>query len=145
MIKYAVCEWRGEGLVDEDLIGRINDLCLSTPEIVSVHLFGSVAEGKAKPTSDMDFAVLLEDCAAEGFPLLSFASALERLCNSRVDLIVLNRAGEVLKYQVRKSGRLIFDRDSEKRRRFEIYSRKAYEDFLYLHRRYVKAVLYKDG
>ena len=58
------------------------------------------------------------------------------------DLVLLNRAGEVLKHQIRRCGRLIFERDSSKRKAFEISGRKLYEDFLYLHRNYVRMVLY---
>jgi len=60
----------------------------------------------------------------------------EKAMGCRVDVVVLNRAGEVIKYEVRRSGRLVFERSNEARKKFEIYSRKTYEDFLYLHKRY---------
>lgn len=129
----------------EELFSRIGVLCRAHPAIISLHLFGSMAEGKGRPSSDLDFAVLVEAGASDSFPLLSFASALERICDRQVDLIVLNRAGEVLKHQVRKAGRLVFERDAEKRKRFEIYGRKTYEDFLYLHRRYMKSMVTRNG
>jgi hypothetical protein len=44
--------------------------------------------------------------------------------------------------EVRRSGRLVFDRMPVFRKKFEIQGRKSYEDFLYLHNRYVNAVLY---
>ncbi|MEW6669377.1 MAG: nucleotidyltransferase domain-containing protein [Thermodesulfobacteriota bacterium] len=121
----------------------MRDLCRKQPAIVAAYLFGSVAAGRSKPSSDLDLAFLLSLPAADAFPLLSFISALEHLCRCPVDVVVLNRAGEVLKCQVRKSGRLIFERDPERRKVFQVRSRKSYEDFLYLHRRYVKAVLYR--
>ena len=58
---------------------------------------------------------------------------------------VLNDAGEVLKFEVRSKGNLIFERSREKRIRFEVLGRKTYEDFLYFHNRYVNKVLYGAG
>ncbi len=128
--------------MDSGISKEIRELCDTQPAIVALYLFGSAATGKIKHSSDLDLAILLSEGAEDGFPMLSFMSSLERLCQRRVDVVVLNRAGEVLKHQVLKSGRLIFDRDPKMRKRFEVYGRKTYEDFLYLHRRYVKSVLY---
>jgi len=69
---------------------------------------------------------------------------LEKVYGSRVDVIILNHAGEMLKYEVRRSGRMVFERDSVKRKKFEISGRKRYEDFLYLHQRYAGVVLYGE-
>ena len=90
-------------------------------------------------------ALLLNEDRSSEFSLLSFISNLERVCRRRrVDVVVLNRAGELLKYEVRRSGRVIFERDPVKRKGFEISGRKRYEDFLYLHRRYAQSVLYGE-
>lgn len=116
--------------------------CLLEPAIDAAYLFGSVALGKRKLSSDIDVAILLDNAALEEFPVLSFISSLEKTCGCRVDVVALNRAGEILKYEVRRSGRLIYERDSNRRKQFEIFGRKTYEDFLYLHRRHVGVVLY---
>jgi hypothetical protein len=128
--------------MDLNLLEQIRDLCERETVIVAAYLFGSAAAGKDRASSDLDLAILLRQDGADSFPLPAFISALERLCRRRVDVVVLNRAGEVLKYQVRKSGRLIFDRAPKERVRFEIQSRKHFEDFLYLHRWYTRKVLY---
>lgn len=57
-------------------------------------------------------------------------------------MVILNTAHELLKYKVRCTGKLIFDRSPQFRKNFDIRSRKAYEDFLYLHKFYVSKVLY---
>jgi predicted nucleotidyltransferase len=127
-----------------NILEEIRDLCQRESAIVAAYLFGSAAAGRSKLSSDLDLAILLSQPAADAFALPSFISALERLCRCPVDVVVLNRAGEVLKHQVRKSGRLLFERDPETRKGFEVRSRKSYEDFLYLHRRYVDSVLYGE-
>jgi hypothetical protein len=132
-------------MTDRDLqkiAKKISVQCLLEPAIDAAYLFGSVALGKRKLSSDIDVAILLDNAALEKFPVLSFISSLEKSCGCRVDVVALNRAGEILKYEVRRSGRLIYERDSKRRKQFEIFSRKTYEDFLYLHRRHVGVVLY---
>jgi len=99
-------------------------------------------KGKIHPSSDVDIALLVERAAADDFPLPSFVASLEPACGCPLDVVLLNRAGEVLKHQVRRHGKLLFERDPDKRKHFEIISRKLYEDFLYLHRKYVQTVLY---
>lgn len=132
---------------DKDFQGiaeKISALCSQESAIDAAYLFGSAATGKMRPVSDLDVAILLDNSSLDGFPLLSFLSSLERSCGFRADVVVLSRAGEVLKYEVRRSGRLIFERDSRRRKQFEISGRKTYEDFLYLHRRHTGAVLYGE-
>ena len=132
---------------DKDLQGIVNKisaLCSQESAIDAAYLFGSATTGKTRPVSDLDVAVLLDNASLDEFRLLSFLSSLERACGCRADVVILNRAGEVLKYEVRRSGRLVFERDSKRRKQFEILGRKTYEDFLYLHRRHTGAVLYGE-
>ncbi len=109
---------------------------------MAAYIFGSFAKNRAGKSSDIDVAVLLDETQSQSFSILSFISVLEKSLKCRVDVVVLNRAGEVLKYEVRRSGILVFERSSDIRKKFEIKGRKTYEDFLYLHNRYVRTVLY---
>ncbi len=120
----------------------ISTVCSKHGAILAAYLFGSFAkETRGKP-GDIDIAVLLDDTHSQSFPILSFISSLEKNMGCRVDVVILNRAGELLKYEVRRSGKPVFERSTEARKKFEIYGRKTYEDFLYLHKRYVNKVLY---
>ena len=121
---------------------RISALCSQQSVIDAAYIFGSQARRSMAPESDLDVALLLNEDRELEFSLFSFMSALERACECRADVVVLNHAGEILKHEVRRTGRLIFERDSAKRKQFEVSGRKGYEDFLYLHRKYAKAVLY---
>jgi predicted nucleotidyltransferase len=126
----------------ENLENLISDLCSREPAVVAAYIFGSVAKGKSGASSDVDVAVLLKETRLQDFSLPSFMSLIEKSTGTRADVVVLNRADEIVKCEVRRSGRLIFERDPEARKQFEVLSRKTYEDFLYLHRRYAKTVLY---
>jgi uncharacterized protein len=128
------------------LVEKIQMFCAGEEAVVAAYLFGSTvaAESRREP-DDIDIALLIDDAKTDSFSLLSFMSALEKEVGKRVDATVLNRAGEVLKFEVRSKGMLIFERSREKRIRFEVLGRKTYEDFLYFHNRYVNKVLYGDG
>ena len=126
----------------ERIAPQVAALCHEQPAILAAYIFGSVARGNANDGSDVDVAVLLDQRKAAEFSLLSWMALLEERLECQVDVVVLNKANELLKYEVRRTGTLIFDRAPDQRKRFDILSRKAYEDFLYLHRRYVNAVLY---
>ena len=93
---------------------------------------------KGKKASDVDIALLLDDREASNFPYLEFKVTLERVLNKNVDLFILNSAGEILKHQVRKYGKTIYESDPKIRKQWEILSRKLYQDFLYLHHIYMK-------
>ena len=126
-----------------DLVDMIVPVLMRESTVIAAYLFGSMAKESGGPDSDVDVAVLLQEGAAE-FPQLEIMSTLEKKLGRRVELIVLNRATELLKHEIRKSGVLILERDREKRKQFEIRSRKYFEDFLYLHNRYITNVLYKN-
>jgi predicted nucleotidyltransferase len=134
---------RTEKLMEANIVA----ICENEPSIVAAFLFGSYAKGKEKPSSDIDVALLLSETKNIEFSTLQLAAKLEKTLGNRVDVVILNSAGELLKFQVRRDGKLIFERSSKERRQFEVKSRKLYEDFLYLHRNYAKKVLYggKNG
>jgi predicted nucleotidyltransferase len=122
----------------------IGAVCEGEPAVVAVYVFGSFAKGVASADSDVDVAVLLQKGAEDAFSLLDFISALERKLGCRTDVVLLNHADELLKFEVRKHGKLVFVRSQDAVTRFEVMGRKGFEDFMYLHRRYVNSVLYGD-
>ena len=85
---------------------------------------------------------MLNEKKISGFSPLDFITMLEKQMGCKADVVILNKADEVLKYEVRRQGKLIYERSEEYRKQFEVKSRKFYEDFLYLHNRYVNTVLY---
>jgi len=128
----------------EAIIEKIREMCESDFRIVAVYIFGSFVT-KNRTSRDIDIAILLKEKHVEDFPILSFIAIMEKKLSFPVDVIILNKAEELLKYEIRKNGRLIFERDPYERKRFEIISRKNLEDFLFLHKRYINRVLYRNG
>lgn len=118
----------------------LQEICRAYQEIIAAYVFGSQATGEAGPRSDVDVAVLLDEHMKDNFDSLQFVVDLERALNGNVDLVVLNRAGEPIKHQVRRDGRIVFDRDPKRRKHWEIMSTKFYQDFLHLQDIYMQGM-----
>jgi predicted nucleotidyltransferase len=121
-----------------ELKEQIVSVCTGQKEIIAVWLFGSRAREDSQSNSDIDIALLLEDNQISNFLYLDFKVSLERVLNTNVDLIILNRAGEILKQQVRKYGKIMYESNHKKKKQWEILSRKFYQDFLHLHDIYMR-------
>ena len=121
---------------------RVASICKAEPAIAAAYVFGSYAQGKEKKSSDLDVALLLDVTKIGNFSRLDFITLLEKQMGCKADVVILNKADEVLKFEVRRKGILIFERSEEYRKQFEVKGRKSYEDFLYLHKKYVNTVLY---
>lgn len=123
---------------------EIISICQDEPIVVAAYIFGSYAKGTEKSKSDIDIALLLDSVKDHTFPQLHFNTLLEKKLACSVDLVILNTAGELLKYEIRRNGILVFERSRDKRKQFEVRSRKYFEDFLFIHNKYVSSVLYGD-
>lgn len=98
------------------------------PEVEAAFLFGSEAEGRARADSDLDVAVLL---ACEDAELtLRLLEALAAAGLDRVDLVVLNQADPVTRFEAVRANKLLFARQGFDRGEF--YSRivREYLDLL---------------
>ncbi|MBI5500890.1 MAG: nucleotidyltransferase domain-containing protein [Deltaproteobacteria bacterium] len=85
------------------------------PRFSSAWLFGSAARGNLRPDSDFDVGVVLADPSAERAFMEDFREILGRLgllAGRDVHLIDLRRAGHTVRFQVFRTGRLLFDRDT---------------------------------
>lgn len=101
-----------------------------TDHHVSVgYLFGSRVAGSARPTSDLDVAVLVDG----GLGLLrqvQLADDIRLICDvPEVDLVVLDRASLELRAHVVRTGRCIFSIDEAKRVGFEVRTLLEFLDF----------------
>lgn len=94
-----------------------------------VWLFGSAARDELRPDSDLDLAVLLSTPATKA-ELLGASGQLEAGLGRRVDLVDLDAAGPVLVHQVLGEGRLLRDRDPDRRVALAVYTATAREDLL---------------
>lgn len=92
---------------------------------IAVYLFGSVAENRERSDSDVDIAVLFHHpiTARELFDLQTeLAEALSR----DVDLVDLASASTVMRKEVLRTGRLLFEGDKLRREEFEMYTLSDY-------------------
>jgi predicted nucleotidyltransferase len=105
---------------------------------VAVYLFGSVARGEPRPSSDVDVGVLFaEDPPATlGAPQFALEGVLERLLGRAVQVVALNHASADLVHRVLRDGRLVLDRDPAARIRFEVRRRNEYFDLAPIRRLY---------
>ncbi len=134
-----------------DVETRIRAYLSREPLIVAAYLFGSVAEELAHPLSDVDIALLLEDGieAEISFELrLRAMGELASICQRPVDVVILNRAPPLLRYQVLKHGRLLYERHHVLRCLFEMHTYNEYFDmkfYLDYHRQKFVARVLKEG
>lgn len=118
--------------IDSETIGaRIRDALINEEDLIAVYLFGSQAEDKAHYLSDVDVAVLFDDqmSAEQLFQrTLAIGSLLEQALQCTVDVIPLNRAGPLLRFQVIQKGQLLLERDRTRRCLFHMRAMNAYYD-----------------
>ncbi len=120
---------------------RLRSLLAKNAEgIVAAYLFGSVAQGTARSTSDVDVGVLFEEAppATLSSPVSRLEGALERALGIPVQVVALNTAPVDLAIRVLRAECLFLDNDPSARIRFEVRLRNEYFDLEPHLRRYRK-------
>ena len=125
---------------EEEIINIISSHLRQYTDIYAAYLFGSfVTEGAF---ADIDLGVLLRREPAD---LLEYEIELERnlekLVKFRLDIRVLNRAPFSFVQNVIRHGRVVVDREPNKRSDFENYALKKYFDFARFRQRYLEEVI----
>jgi predicted nucleotidyltransferase len=94
-----------------DMNERIVRFFEARPEVIAVYLFGSRARGRAKETSDVDLAILVDPDVKVDEPELNrdLIVGLSRALRKDIHLVILNRAGELLSAQVFKYGKCLYN------------------------------------
>mgnify|MGYP006286494137 CR=1 FL=1 len=129
----------------QDISTSMAQECAACPHVIAGYVFGSWAKGTARENSDVDVAILIAYGTEHAFDYLEFKVQLERRLNRDVDLVLLNQAGEIIKYLIRRDGVRVFERDPRKRKDWEIRSRKMYQDYLHLHQIYMQGMRRRFG
>jgi predicted nucleotidyltransferase len=99
--------------------------------VLLAYLFGSSARGM-ESAKDIDIAVLFEekrvkDSLKAHTEIVSDLTSLLR--RSDIDLVVLNSAPPLLKHEVIKNGKVLFEKEPELRWDFEVNSELKFYDF----------------
>jgi predicted nucleotidyltransferase len=105
-----------------DIHDRLIEFAEDRQEILAVFVFGSYASGRGRVGSDVDIALYVEPavCSSEQRMelWLRYTHELESLLQSRVDVVLLNIAPPILRHQVFRKGKLVFERNPQSVRRF---------------------------
>lgn len=112
----------------------VTDFFARQPVVKYAYLFGSLAAGTTGPLSDVDLAVSLDGRVDAFTTRLKLSEALAKELKSEgFDLVVLNDAPLVLKYEVIKNG-IVLKEDRPRRVMFETAVLQEYLDTAYLRR-----------
>lgn len=114
-----------------ELLKTITDEVVAEfPSILVIYLFGSHAAGKPGSKSDVDIAVFTD--GSEGTMMdLELGLFLQQRLGCPVDVVIMQKASPVLKYEVLRSKIRIFDRDPEKRAILEVKALREFWDAQY--------------
>jgi hypothetical protein len=121
----------------DQLTSVLTDFLMRQPDVALAYLFGSQAQGRAHPLSDVDVAVLLAEQltpAEQSRARLRLMGELMALLQREdVDLVVLNQASLLLCHRVLRDGRLLFANDDRERVRFAAETYRRYLDCRYMY------------
>ncbi len=121
-------------MIIEDALTKTNSLLAQNSHIQFAYLFGSCARGDVGPLSDIDIAVFLDGRVSPfDFRLRLAAKLAQTLGSEHFDLVTLNDAPLLLKYEVVRGG-LVIKEDKSKRVAFETRTLSEYLDTAFLRR-----------
>ncbi len=107
------------------------ELLESQPPVRLAYVFGSMARGEARASSDVDIGVVL-DATMPPVDLAELAEKLEGALSRRVDLLDLDRASPLLRRELLRDGVLLLCRDEVERAEFESRALAEYLDTQHL-------------
>ena len=121
-----------------EIIEKLKDFFEERAEVQFAVIFGSLAKGTANRLSDVDIAVMVdpkfEDTSPYGHHATLTADLMQELKRNDVDVIMLDEAPVLLKYQVLRYGKFVYIRDKQARIQFQVDTLNQYDDFRELYR-----------
>ncbi|MFP4020174.1 MAG: type VII toxin-antitoxin system MntA family adenylyltransferase antitoxin [Halanaerobium sp.] len=119
--------------MDEKIIEKIREIADEKKFIQAVYLFGSQAKGNADTDSDIDIAVLLENDYTEksGEIKIKLYEELIKAGLDNIDLVILNQASALLKYEVVKENYLVYKKNDFEAASYQSLMIRKYLDFEY--------------
>jgi predicted nucleotidyltransferase len=122
---------------------KINKNILKKHKVKLAYLFGSQAKGNAREQSDFDIAVLFEESSSHPDFFDRSVYLKEDLRNyfpNEVDIVALNKADSLLKYEVISNGQHLYIENEGLRLNFEVLSINEYIDDKYVRDIYYRAL-----
>ncbi|MBE9071073.1 nucleotidyltransferase domain-containing protein [Microcystis sp. LEGE 08355] len=120
-----------------DTVNRITTTVEKIPNLKLLILFGSRACGEHRPDSDWDLAISYDEANREThikeisndyLTSLSILSELFEINRDSIDLIELDRCSPLMKYQVARDGKLIYEKNTGDFLKFRVCAWKEYAD-----------------
>lgn len=123
-----------------DTINKCRDILIKYDKIVFAYIFGSYAKGNVREDSDIDISIYLKDNIYT-YEYLDMKMQLSEVIKREVDLIILNDATPLLRYEIYKNNILLFTRDKSVESRYKVKTLFEYNDMKrYLDLSYEKTI-----
>ncbi len=110
-----------------NIIDKCREILIKQDPIIFAYVFGSHARGAERPTSDLDVAIYLKT-PIDGYEYLDLKMQLTEALSLEVDLVVLNDAAPLIKYQIHKNHVPLFVRDRNIETRYKVRTLFEYDD-----------------
>ncbi|MCC3145621.1 nucleotidyltransferase domain-containing protein [Halanaerobium sp. Z-7514] len=115
-------------------IEKIKEILSNRKEIIFAYLFGSFAENKENPLSDIDLAIYIDQNKKPQSGVFGYRSELivelQAAVNRDIDLVILNNITAAFAHDILKNGVLLINKSAQKRNRFHEKTMREYLDFL---------------
>lgn len=125
--------------MDVYITEKTKEILIEYNNIIFAYIFGSFAEDKIRKDSDIDIAIYL-DKKIDLETFLEIKMNLTEACKREVDLIILNDATPLLKYEIYKNSILLFTRDEVSETNYKVKTLFEYNDM----KRYLDLSYYKN-
>ena len=118
-------------MLPQEKLNLLKKVFVNYRQIKAVYLFGSFAESKENKFSDLDIGVLLDDNYFFDIKLNILTDlANHNFCN--VDLIILNKASLLTRFEVVKHNQIIYKKDNFDSSSYYAKVIREFQDFRYL-------------
>lgn len=116
-------------MLDPSLSSALREVCGNGPVLRLAVLFGSFATGRSHAQSDVDVAIVPEDGDLPLADELALQVALGRACGREVDLVRLDQASTLVRWQVARDGHPLWEGRPGEYSRFVASAAADYLDF----------------
>lgn len=108
---------------------KLTEYAAGREEIAAAYLFGSEAAGNVHPGSDVDVAFLFQrDKIPSTDELLQIQDELTSLFEKETDVVVLNDASPIIRMQVLRKGKKVYERNRRAVNTFFVRTLNEYDD-----------------
>ena len=123
-----------------DIIKKCKDILMKYEDVVFSCIFGSYAQNRIRENSDIDIAIYLKE-NIDIDTYLEIKMNLSEVLKREVDLVILNNAPPLLKYEIYKNNILLFSRDKTLESKYKVKTLFEYSDIKrYLNLSYDKTI-----